>query len=81
MRELFPIGAGVLIGLVVPALRLRYWPVITALLAIVVGFLAAYFSGELEISPAFFVFDVGQVLVAALVTAVIVETWRRRETA
>jgi uncharacterized membrane protein YeaQ/YmgE (transglycosylase-associated protein family) len=67
MNELFPIATGLLVGtaaaFVGPRRHRAGW---AALVALVVGFVAAFVSGELELSAAFLVLDTGQVLVATL---------------
>jgi small basic protein len=76
--EVFPITGGALIGLLsgwlVPR-RLRV--AVAASLSAVVGFLAAYLSGELKDSWAFLVFDVGQALAASMVTLWLVQARAR----
>lgn len=65
MYEVIPLVTGVLLGLFVGSTgRTRASTLLVAAVAVVVGFLAASISGELEMSWAFVVFDVGQVLVA-----------------
>lgn len=50
---------------------------VAASLSAVVGFLAAYLSGELKDSWAFLVFDVGQALAASMVTLWLVQARAR----
>ena len=69
MGELFPVVAGVCIGLIMQRLttsRMR----ITALvvLSILAGFTASYISGELFVSWDFLLFDIPLVFIAAVAT-------------
>lgn len=77
--EAVPVVSGVLIGLLtwrlVPV-RLRL-PAALALSGLA-GSLITYASGELRLSWAFLVFDVGQVVVASLVTGALAQASRRR---
>ena len=79
MHELFPVLTGLALGagaaLVGPRRNAAGWAVLAAL---VVGFLAAFVSGELALSAAFLVFDVGQVLVATLVAHYVTRAVVRR---
>ena len=64
MYEALPLGTGTLLGGLVGAFRRgRAWTALVAVIAVVVGFLAAWMSGELELSFGFVVFDICQVLV------------------
>ncbi len=70
MNEAFPIVAGIIIGLVGGTIRRRWYTTAgLAALGVVAGTMAASVSGELEVSWGFLVWDVGQVLVVALVSA------------
>jgi len=70
MHETFPIAAGILIGLVGGSVRQRrFTTAALAVLAVSVGFVAAIASGEYELSWGFVVFDVGQVVVVAMLAA------------
>jgi hypothetical protein len=67
--EAVPVVTGVLIGLLCWRLlppRLR--PLVAVCLAVPAGALVTYLAGELELSWAFVVFDIGQVVLAALLT-------------
>src|SRR5262249_6781737 len=78
MEEIFPVGAGVLLGLVIgwgiPA-RLRGW--LLAIGSLVIGALASWISGELAVSWLYVLIDVGQVLLAGALSWVLVLRWRR----
>lgn len=79
MNEVFPAVAGAVIGVAVHRLVPARWriPAIVAL-SVVVGFLASALAGELAISLAFIVIDVGQVLVMALLGMAASALWSRR---
>lgn len=77
--EAVPVVAGVLIGLlcwrVVPR-RLRILAAIA--LSVPTGALITYAAGELQISWGFVIFDIGQVVIAALATGAAVQLRARR---
>lgn len=82
MGELFPILAGLAIGLVVlriarPQLRAAALIVLSAL----AGATASLISGELFISWDFLFFDIPLVFAAAVALVVVVSWWRRRAAA
>jgi len=83
MDEVFPVLAGVIVGLVIPTVvsssRVR-WIVLVAL-SVVLGAVASWISGELAISAAYLLIDIAQVLGAAMATMVLVGVWRRRRSA
>jgi hypothetical protein len=83
MDEVFPVLAGVIVGLVVPTVvssaRGR-WVVLVAL-GVVLGAVASWISGELAISAVYLLIDIAQVLGAAIATTVLVGAWRRRRAA
>jgi hypothetical protein len=78
MHEVFPVTMGVLVGLL--ATRLAGWRRVVAVvtLSVLVGVLASAVSGELAVSWGFILVDMGQVLMVALMTAVLVMLWQRR---
>ena len=79
MDEVFPVLAGVIVGLVVPALvpsRLRW--LVAVGLSVVLGVTASWISGELAVSTVYILIDITQVLGASLATWVLVTAWRRR---
>jgi len=79
MEEVFPVLAGVVVGLALHALKSRTLRSILALIAALgFGALAAWVSGELAISPVYIVIDAAQVAIAAILTAMLVTAWRRR---
>ena len=83
MDEVFPVLAGVIVGLVIPTVvsssSVR-WIVLVAL-SVVLGAVASWISGELAISVAYVLIDIAQVLGAAIATMVLVGVWRRRRSA
>ena len=79
MDEVFPVLAGVIVGLVVPTVVSRSnvrWIALVAL-SVVFGVVATWISGELAISAAYLLIDIAQVLGAAIATTVLVGVWRR----
>jgi hypothetical protein len=80
MEEVFPVLAGVVVGLVLHPLKSRVLRSILVLVAGVgLGALAAWASGELAISPVYVAIDAAQVAIAAILTAMLVTAWRRRQ--
>ena len=78
MEEVFPVGSGGVLGLVVAYLvpgRLRGW--ILAAGSVLMGAMASWVSGELAVSWLFVVVDIGQVLMAAALTWTRAARWRR----
>jgi hypothetical protein len=83
MDEVFPVLAGVIVGLVVPAVVLSSnvrWVALVAL-SMILGVVASWISGELAVSAAYVLIDIAQVLGAAAATTVLVGLWRRRRSA
>jgi len=79
MEEVFPVLAGVVVGLALHALKSRTLRSILVLIAALgFGALAAWVSGELAISPVYIAIDAAQVAIAAILTAMLVTAWRRR---
>jgi len=83
MDEVFPVLAGVVVGLVIPTVvspsRLRW--LVLVVLSVVLGSVATWVSGELAISAVYLLVDITQVLGAAIATVVLVGIWRRRSSA
>ena len=78
MEEVFPVGCGVVLGLVVAYLvsgRLRGW--ILAVGSVVIGATASWITGELAVSWLYLLVDIGQVLVAGALTWILALRWRR----
>ena len=80
MEEVFPVLAGVVVGLVLHPMKSR---LVRSLLILVFslafGALAAWVSGELAMSPIYIAIDAAQVGIAAILTAMLVVAWRRRQ--
>ena len=80
MEEVFPVLAGVVVGLALHPMKSRVLRSILVLVASVgFGALAAWVSGELAISPVYVAIDAAQVVIAAILTALLVTAWRRRQ--
>lgn len=79
MEEVFPVLAGIVLGLVLHPLRSR---ILRSLLVLIAGLgfgaLASWISGELAVSPVYVAIDAAQVAAAAILTAMAVGAWRRR---
>ena len=78
MEEVFPVGSGVVLGLVIAYLapgRLRGW--ILAMGSVLIGAAASWISGELAVSWLYLLVDIGQVLVAGALTWILAARWRR----
>ena len=80
MDEVFPVLAGIAVGLVVDWIgsRRALAVVVGGVFGIAFGALAAWTSGELAVSWVYLLIDTAQVVVAAAMTAVLVGVWRRR---
>jgi membrane protein YdbS with pleckstrin-like domain len=80
MEEVLPVLAGLVVGLVLHPMKSRVLRSILVLVASVgFGALAAWVSGELAISPVYVAIDAAQAAVAAILTAMLVTAWRRRQ--
>jgi hypothetical protein len=78
MEEIFPVGSGVVLGLVIAYLapgRLRGW--ILAAGSVPIGVTASWLSGELAVSWLYLLIDIGQVLIAGALTWILALRWRR----
>lgn len=79
MDEVFPVLAGVVVGLAMHHISARWLRLLLlAVLSLCLGTAASWLSGELAISWTYILIDAGQVLVAAGMTAVLAAAWRRR---
>jgi hypothetical protein len=79
MEEVFPVLAGVVVGLALYPLKSRALrSILVVIAALGFGALAAWVSGELAISPVYLAIDAAQVAIAAILTAMLVTAWRRR---
>ena len=78
MNEIFPIAAGIMIGVLTLRIRPGRFRIAALLgLGILFGALATIVSGEVELSWGFFPIDIALVLVAAVATAMLVTGWQR----
>ena len=78
MEEIFPVGSGVVLGLIVAYLisgRLRGW--VLAVGSVVIGVTASWISGELEVTWLYILVDVGQALIAGSLTWILALRGRR----
>ena len=78
MEEIFPVGSGIVLGLVVAYFvsgRLRGW--VLAIGSILIGFMASWVSGELAVSWLYLLVDIGQALIAGGLTWILALRWRR----
>jgi hypothetical protein len=82
MDEVFPVLAGVVLGLATHPLD-RTWLRIAMLgsFGLAFGAIASWISGELAISWIYLLIDTAQVIGVSVMTAVLVAVWRRRRTA
>ena len=79
MDEVFPVLAGVVVGLATHRVRPMWLRVcLVAALALAFGATASWVSGELAVSRIYVLIDAAQVGAAAAMTAVVVRVWRRR---
>lgn len=77
MNEIFPIMAGILVGLLIMRLSARSARLIAATaLSVACGVLASVISGEITRSLGFILIDTAQVLVAATLTAALGGAYR-----
>jgi len=73
MEEIFPVGAGVVLGLVIGWLvpgQLRGW--LLAVGSAMIGATASWISGELDVSWLYILVDIGQVLLAGTLSWILV---------
>ena len=79
MDEVFPVLAGVVLGLGTFTLRsIRLRVVVVGILGVALGTLASWISGELSVSRLYVLVDAAQVIVAALLTGALIRMWLRR---
>jgi hypothetical protein len=80
MEEVFPVLAGIVIGLVTyrtAPVGLR--AISVGALGVAFGALASWISGELAVSWVYVIIDTAQVVVAAVMTGALVKAWQRRQ--
>ena len=82
MSELFPILAGLAIGLVVQRISgSQRRAVALFLLSVLAGLTASFISGELFVSWDFLLFDIPLVFASAVALTLAIGWWRRRAAA
>jgi hypothetical protein len=81
MDEVFPILAGIVVGLATHGVRL-VWLRFFLLVFFGLGFgiLASWITGELMISWTYALIDIAQVIGASVMTAAGIRVWQRRRT-
>jgi len=80
MEEVFPVLAGVAVGLVAHLVRpIRLRAILIAVFGLAFGACASWISGELAISWVYLVIDTAQVLGASVMTTFLVSVWLRRQ--
>ena len=79
MDEVFPVLAGIVVGLATHAVR-PIWlkALLIGSLGIALGAAASWLSGELAVSWVYVFVDAGQVVGAGIMTGVLVRVWLRR---
>ena len=79
MEEVFPVLAGVVVGLVTDSVRLVWLRILLLVLSgIGFGVTASWISGELAMSWIYLLIDSAEVIVVAAMTIVGMTAWRRR---
>ena len=79
MDEVFPVLAGIALGLAALTLRAGWRRVaVIGVLGAAFGAVASWISGELVVSRLYVLVDAAQVIVAAFLTGLLVQGWRRR---
>jgi hypothetical protein len=82
MDEVFPVLAGVALGLATSPIRSSWLKgILIAVLGIAIGVTAAWISRELAISWVYILVDTAQVVGAAVLTGLLVTVWIRRRRA
>ena len=79
MEEVLPVLSGIAIGLLTFRLSPRaFRAVLLGVLTVAAGAFASWVSGELAVSWLYILIDVGQVLVAGVLTSIAAERWLER---
>jgi hypothetical protein len=79
MEEVFPVLAGIVVGLATSGVKLAWLrSVLVAFLGMGFGLVASWISGELAISWTYVLIDIAQVLGAAAMTIAGIAVWGRR---
>lgn len=78
MDEVFPVLAGIVLGLITAPTSRWLRGVLIPVLGLALGALASWVSGELAISWTYILIDSAQVIAAAVMTSILVRVWQRR---
>jgi len=79
MEEVFPVLAGIVVGLFTLGVRPAWLKaVVIAVLGVALGAIASWISGELATSAIYILIDAAQVIAAAVMTGVLATRWLRR---
>ena len=79
MDEVFPVLAGIGLGLATCAVRVIWLRgVLIAVLGVAIGVVAAWISGELAISWAYAFIDTIQAIAASVLAGILATLWLRR---
>ncbi|PYN04259.1 MAG: hypothetical protein DME07_03905 [Candidatus Rokuibacteriota bacterium] len=82
MHEVFPVLAGIGLGLATSAVRANWLKsLLIAVLGLAIGATASRVSGELAISWVYVLIDTAQVVGASVLTGILVTVWVRRRRA
>ena len=82
MHEVFPVLAGIGLGLATGAVRANWSKgLLIAVLGLAIGATASWVSGELAISWVYVLIDTAQVVGASVLTGILVTVWVRRRRA
>ena len=78
MNEVFPLVAGLVVGLLVQKARATWLKVVAlVILCMLFGAIASYISGELAVSWGFLSVDAALVWLGAALSIVLIAGWRR----
>ena len=79
MDEVFPVLAGIALGLGTYAVRSNWLrAALVAILGLALGAMASWVSGELAFSWVYVLIDTAQVVGAAIMSGLLVRVWLRR---
>ena len=80
MEEMFPVLAGVAVGLVAHLVgSIRFRALLIGVFGVAFGACASWVSGELAVSWVYLLIDTVQVIGASVMTMVLVRVWLRRQ--
>ena len=79
MDEVFPVLAGIALGLGTHAVRPTWLKaILVGILGVGFGAAASWISGELAVSRLYVLVDIAQVIVAAILSGALAWRWQRR---